>query len=165
METIRHQLTLFVGRQDAQEIEHIRQKFNPIQQELIACHVTLCREDEIENLEIILENLRLLKMPSITIQFGQATRFEEGKGVFLPAVGESEAYHNLRQTILKNLPAPIRKPEPHITLIHPRNGTCTDEIFAEIQKITLPAQIDFDKIHLIQQINGGKWEILEIFNT
>ena len=53
---IRRQLTLFVGEKDAITIEQIRQKFNPLQFKLIKSHVTLCREDEIENLEQVIEN-------------------------------------------------------------------------------------------------------------
>ena len=48
---MRRQLTLFVKKEDAETIEQIRQAFNPRQFELIKSHVTLCREDEIQNLE------------------------------------------------------------------------------------------------------------------
>ena len=51
---IRRQLTLFVEQKDAETIEKVRQEFNPKQFELIKSHVTLCREDEIQNLEQVI---------------------------------------------------------------------------------------------------------------
>jgi hypothetical protein len=53
---IRRQLTLFVEQKDAEIIERVRQEFNPIQFNLIKSHVTLCREDEIQNLEQVISN-------------------------------------------------------------------------------------------------------------
>ena len=82
---IRRQLTLFVNPKDAEPIEKIRQEFNPKQFGLIKSHVTLCREDEIQNLEQLISNLLFLSQTEIVIKFGKAARFDNGKGVFLPA--------------------------------------------------------------------------------
>lgn len=51
------QLTLFVAQAAAVTIESIRAAYNPKQTELIKCHVTLCREDEIQDLEKVVNNL------------------------------------------------------------------------------------------------------------
>jgi hypothetical protein len=156
-EIIRRQLTLFVGRQDAVFIEHIRQKFNPIQRELIDAHVTLCREHELENMAIITANLQKLDVSAIAVQFGQVIRFDDGKGVLIPSVGKNESFHTLRSQILQGISLPITtQPEPHITLMHPRNATCTDEIFEEIKQTILPTLLTFDTVSLIEQLNGGK---------
>ena len=80
---IRRQLTLFVDPKDAEPIEQIRQEFNPRQFELIKSHITLCREDEIENLEQVISNLFSLTKTEIVIQFGKVARFDDGKGLFL----------------------------------------------------------------------------------
>lgn len=160
---IRRQLTLFVNPKEAQEIEAVRKRFNPMQQELIDSHVTLCREDEIENLDAIIDNLKKLATLAISISFGRATRFENGKGVLLPALGENEAYHQLRSKILTGVLETIRRPEPHITLMHPRNSSCTDEVFEEIQKLYFPSKIVFTQISLIEQIDGAKWRVLQEF--
>ncbi|PWT70618.1 MAG: hypothetical protein C5B59_19610 [Bacteroidetes bacterium] len=48
----RRQLSLFLKKNEASEFESIRKTFNPDQFQLIACHVTVCREDEIENISI-----------------------------------------------------------------------------------------------------------------
>lgn len=161
---IRRQLTFFVGKNDAQEIEFIRKKFNPEQYHLINSHVTLCREDEIENLPVVLNNLQQLNTTKISICFGKPTRFADGKGVLLPASGDNRAFHELRLKILAGLNFEVRQHEPHITLMHPRNSTCTDDIFKAIQKISLPAYLSFDSVSLIEQIENSPWKILDTFH-
>jgi hypothetical protein len=138
MQQVRHQLTLFVQPQDATVIEAIRSQYNPVQQQLIASHVTLCREDELEPLEVIIAHLQQLRLAPITVQFGAVKRFDNGKGVMLPALGENTAFHQLRAAVLQPSIATLRLHEPHLTLMHPRNATCTDAIFETIQAVTLP---------------------------
>jgi 2'-5' RNA ligase len=162
MNTFRRQLTLFISPQN-ENIERIRETFNPLQFNLIAAHVTLCREDEIEDMEKVVSNINTIQLnAALQIDFSAAVRFEEGKGVMIPASGENRAFNNLRKSILNFGIAP-RNHKPHITLMHPRNATCTDTIFEEIQKIKLPTTLYFDKIFLIEQKLGGKWEILKEF--
>lgn len=161
---IRQQLTLFVDRKYSHEIEYTRSLYNSKQHALIDSHVTLCREDEIQNNEAIFNNLNQLKASNIIIRFGQVKRFDNGRGVMLPAFGDNEQYHLLRSIVLNNSGTSFRRPEPHITLMHPRNSNCTDSDFADIQKINFPTQLEFHTISLIQQINGGKWEVLKTFN-
>ncbi len=160
---IRRQLTLFVDKKDAQEIENIRKRFNPKQYHLIESHVTLCREDEIENISIVLANLQKLDSSKISIQFGQVTRFDNGKGVFISTTGNNEEFHQLRLKILTGLNITVRRHEPHITLMHPKNSICTDEIFEAIQRICLPISLSLETISLIEQINGGQWQTLETY--
>jgi 2'-5' RNA ligase len=163
MNKTRTQLTLFINENAAQNIEEIRQKYNPKQYALIKSHVTLCREDELDNIEQILHNLTHLNQNSITINFGNIIRFSDEKGVLMPAIGNLEFFENLRKNILKGIIENPRIQEPHITLMHPRNATCTDEIFTEIQKYDLPNVIKFPKISLIEQEIGQKWVILKEF--
>lgn len=158
---IRRQLTLFLELQDSENIEKIRQQFNPRQSELIKSHVTLCREDEIENLAQVLTNLRRLTKTEITIKFGEVKRFDNGKGVFLPANYDIE-FQELRRKILET-DDNSRKKEPHITLMHPKNSTCTDNIFEQIKKVNLPSKLKFKRISLIEQKDGGQWNILQEF--
>jgi hypothetical protein len=160
---IRRQLTLFVHEKDAETIEQIRQKFNPLQFELIRSHVTLCREDEIHDIERVMANLSRLTKASIVIEFGKVARFDNGKGLLLPATIDSLEFQELRKEILFGLIDNPRKQEPHITLMHPRNSTCTDFIFSEIEKQSLPAKLEFATISLIEQENGGKWRVLQEF--
>ena len=156
MET-RIQLTLFV---ENQAIEEIRTKFNPIQQALISAHITLCREDELEDLEKVIANSKALKIDKpIKISFYEVIRFENGKGVLIPANEDNNDFHNLRNAIFIS----PRKHFPHITLMHPRNSTCTDSIFEEIKSYQLPTTLFFNRINLIEQKDGGKWKILDEF--
>jgi 2'-5' RNA ligase superfamily len=160
----RLQLTLFVPPQQAISIEAIRQTVNPVQYALIKSHVTLCREDELEPLNAVLRNLQQLKHPPITIGFGPAIRFAEGKGVLLPAIDGREKFMQLRRLVLQGVTDIPRVHEAHLTLLHPRNATCTDAIFAQVQQAPLPMQIQFDTISLIEQVDGGAWTVLEQFN-
>lgn len=160
----RRQLTLFLEKGDSEVIEQIRRTFNPEQYALIKSHVTLCREDELDPVETVKRNLERLRFAPLTIDFGPAVRFADGKGVLLPALGANETFHKLRRAILQGLVEQPRKHEPHITLMHPRNSTCTDELFAEIKKYALPHKITFRKISLIEQEMGKPWKILEEFD-
>jgi len=153
----RKQLTLFV---ENQTIEEIRTKFNPKQHAIISAHVTLCREDELEDLENVIANMRARKIDKpIKISFNEVIRFENGKGVLIPAASENNDFHKLRSDIL-NSP---RHHSPHITLMHPRNSICTDVIFEEIKSYNLPTEFSFNKISLIEQKDQGKWRLLNEF--
>lgn len=86
----RIQLTLFIDETESKEIEQIRQEFNPEQYQLIKSHITLCREDEIEQIEKVILNLKRLKFNCLTIAFGKVVRFSNEKGVLIPAIGNCE---------------------------------------------------------------------------
>jgi 2'-5' RNA ligase len=160
---IRRQLTLFVNQKEAETIEQIRQRFNPRQFELIKAHVTLCREDEIHDIDRVVANLSRLTQANIVIEFGKVARFDNGKGLLLPATIGNFEFQELRKAILIGLIDNPRKQEPHITLMHPRNSTCTDNIFLEIERQSLPTRLEFGTISLIEQENGGKWRVLQEF--
>ena len=161
---IRRQLTLFVEHMDAETIEEIGQEFNPRQFEIIKAHVTLCREDEILNLEKVKSNLLLLTQNDFDIEFEKIARFDNGKGLLLPSATDNKEFDNLRRQVLSGLIDNPRKQEPHITLMHPRNSTCTDNIFQQLEKINLPTKLNFKKISLIEQKDSGQWKILQEFN-
>jgi 2'-5' RNA ligase len=157
----RIQLTLFVDEKYADIIEQIRREFNPNQFELIKCHVTLCREDELDKIDEVMRNLIGLNHDPITIYFGEIIRFSDGEGLMIPAFGENEPFQKLRTNILKGIIENPRKQEPHITLMHPRNSTCNDAIFEQVKAHDLPRKIEFNKISLIEQEMGKKWHVLK----
>lgn len=162
MHSRRIQLTLFVPEINSAAIEAIRSRYNPVQYNLIAAHVTLCREDELLDLELVQYNLEQLIFPAITIRFDKPVRFNEGKGVLLPALDENTSFQELRKAVLNGIKKQPRDHSPHITLMHPRNSSCTSEIMEEILLAALPSSVTFDNISLIEQVNGGKWKpILE----
>ncbi|NQX39873.1 2'-5' RNA ligase superfamily protein [Pedobacter steynii] len=159
----RRQLTLFISDQN-EIIEKIRAEFNPIQYQLIAAHITLCREDEIASIETVIANIKSIAgNKPLEIEFNPPLRFENGKGVLIPAKEQNSAFDELRTMVLKGINASPRKQEAHITLMHPRNSTCTDLIFEQIQAYKLPAQLSFNKISLIEQKDGGQWFTIEEF--
>lgn len=159
----RIQLTLFINENESGSIEKIRKKFNPEQYQLIKSHATLCRENELESIDVIIQTLMNFNHPPIIINFGNIEKFSDGKGVFLSAIGDNKPFHELRNNILKNVIKNPENNEPHITLMHPRNSVCTNEIFEEIDKIKMPDQLEFRTICLIEQEEEKKWKILQEF--
>lgn len=158
--TTRMQLTLFVPAAAAREIERARAEFNPVQHGLIACHVTLCREDELTDLARICQTLDTQALPAISIDFGPATRFADGAGVLLPAVGGLAAFVALRRAVLRDVVIAPRPHAPHLTVMHPRNATCTDAAFAAIAARLRPSRVTFDVLSLIEQRGDGPWRTL-----
>ncbi len=158
--TRRVQLTLFVPEMEARAIEQVRAQLDPVQQRLIAAHVTLCREDELA--EVPLQRLRAaaVRPEPLTLGFGAPERFT-GHGVLLPCVGGSAAFHRLRLLALGS--EAIREQAAHITLAHPRNpvaiGNRTDRDIG----LPTPMLITFTAISLIEQMDDGPWEVLDIF--
>ena len=159
----RQQLTLFADEKDMLVIEAIRNQFNPEQAALIKAHVTLCREDEIVPIEKVLKNLESLNEPIVSIDFGEMIRFSEGKGILLPAIGSTKSFHQLRNAVLAGLVEHPRLHEPHITLMHPRNSTCTNTIFNQVKAYRFPATIEFKTVSLIEQEEGKAWVLLREF--
>jgi hypothetical protein len=161
--SIRRQLTLFVNPADAKVIEAVRQKYNPMQFGLIRSHVTLCREEEIQDIATIVHALRALCYPTIRLSFGPVATFSEGKGAWLPSSGENLTFHNLRTKILGTTALDNRNIHPHLTLMHPRNSACSPTIFQEISRYSLPTELNFDTVCLIEQNDGQAWQILQSF--
>ena len=118
-----------------------------------------------ENLEQVISNLFLLTQTqqNIFIEFGKVARFDNEKGLFLPATNDNKEFEYLRKRILFGLYDNPRNQKPHITLMHPRNSTCTDEIFEQVEEINLPTKLEFKRISLIEQENGGQWKTLKDF--
>ena len=159
----RTQLTLFLEHAD--DIERVRATFNPQQHALIACHVTLCREDEIEpQWEKVLYNLENLSAAPVTVQLGAPIRFDDGRGVMLPAEGDNAAFRQLRAAVLRGAIDAPRRHQPHITLLHPRNATCTDDVFEQIGQYQFPRSVVFRHISWIRQLeSSAPWEVLRRF--
>ena len=60
MNEIRKQLTLFLENSN-EIIEDLRAKYNHEQFNLISAHITLCREDEIEQIEKIIDRMKSIQ--------------------------------------------------------------------------------------------------------
>lgn len=85
-------------------------------------------------MDLIKSNLEKLDFTSIDLELGNPIQFSDNKGVLIPIVGNTSVFQNLSATILSGIVEKPRNQEPHITLAHPRNSNCTNEIFKAICK-------------------------------
>ncbi|TXI90452.1 MAG: 2'-5' RNA ligase family protein [Burkholderiaceae bacterium] len=154
---IRYQLSMFVQEAEALEIEAWRRQLDAVQFALISAHVTLVREDELQNLDRLWLHVKTNKLEPLNLVFGAAQRSFE-HGVLLPCIDGQSAFHQLRQSILGD---GARDMHAHMTLAHPRNprsSANTDDI---LQRIPSPLSFRFARISLIQQIDHAAWQILD----
>lgn len=159
LQRLRRQATLFLKAQYL--VERIRRQFNPEQARLIAAHATLCREDEVADWEDAANNLRRFSPKNVMLEFGYPHR--EGNLLLLPVVGLTDQFDRLRELILNTKATSARKHVPHITLIHPRNGICSDATFSSIVSDYRPFTNTFDEVSFIEQTNGGVWTVIDKF--
>ena len=151
---VRRQLTLFVSPGAAPWLEPLRQQLDPLQFALIAAHVTLCREDEIVDLDFEALRDRLAGFGPLTLTFGPAQRFGL-HGVLLPCIDGAAAYQHLRELVLGD--RAIRKPEPHLTLAHPRNPRSPGNVDSLMVSHPAPLTLDFHAVALIEQRGAHPW--------
>jgi 2'-5' RNA ligase len=111
--------------------------------------------------DTIKETLRELHHRPILIDFDLPLRFSGGSGVLIPSKQKNPEFDNLRKALLSKWTGEPRSHQAHITLIHPRNSKCTDEIFAEISRLEFPNRILFNSISLIEQEDNKPWVVLE----
>lgn len=155
----RRQATLYLtDKRFCESVESIRSKYNPAQFRLIRSHVTLCREDEVNDWNELATRLTNLDQISVTICFGELVR--EDNLVYLPALGSSSSFNELRHSLLATEDIKPRLHQPHLTLIHPRNGKCTDEVFSSIQQLYKPFATEFNCVTFIEQAGNEPWRDL-----
>ena len=137
---------------------------DPIQFALIPAHVTLCREDELEDLPAETLRQRLAAAPArpVVLTFGAAEPFST-HGILLPCIDGEEGFHALRQLVLGTSTA--RRASPHITLAHPRNPKAAGNRLAAASTLVIGMQIRFGVVSRIRQEEGhGPWQITEQFD-
>lgn len=156
----RRQLTLFVPATSSVALEAVRRRLDPIQAALIAVHVTLCREDELVDLDIEarLERVRAWDAGPIRLGFGAPRRFS-GHGVLLPCEQGSDEFHRLRQWILDDRGARLH--DAHITLAHPRNPRAPTNVDAALAESPATLRVAFPSVALIEQVGGAPWTLLQ----
>jgi 2'-5' RNA ligase len=157
----RRQATLYLPPPYSGHVESLRSRFNPVQLRLIRAHVTLCREDEVRDWEELASRLIDLGQIEVALTFGKPHRDRDL--VYLPAIGSTASFDALRSSLLATMDSLPRKHNPHITLIHPRNGTCSDPIFEEIASRCDPFSVTFRTVTLIEQVDGGPWNDMAAF--
>jgi hypothetical protein len=151
----RHQLTLFVPDDAALLLEPVRAVIDPVQHRLIAAHVTLCREDELGDLDALRDRLAHAPLDALTLTFGRAEAFA-GHGVLLPCVAGEDAFHARRRQVLGAEP---RRHEPHLTLAHPRNPRVDGDPLEVARRIPPRLVVRFASVALIVQVGDAPWTI------
>jgi len=161
MGEVRKQLTLFVPPDAAQGIEAVRELVDPVQHARIAAHVTLCREDELDDLTSI--RARLLELPfgPLELRFGRAEVFSD-HGLWLRCIGGEDRFRELRRYVLAS--RDVRDQQPHITLAHPRNPKAPANALSNTATLPDPITITFPAVHLIEQEGSHPWRVLERYD-
>ncbi|HUR96817.1 MAG TPA: 2'-5' RNA ligase family protein [Pyrinomonadaceae bacterium] len=157
----RLQLSLYVTPGAATRIEAVRKLVDPVQSHLIPAHVTLCRQDELDDLDSIRIRLRNLCFPPLTLRFGAPVRFL-GHGLLLECVDGSAQFQSLRRYVLAS--RTIREQMPHITLAHPRNPLSPGNTASNSRQIDSGVELTFPSIYLIEQEGRDPWRILERYD-
>lgn len=153
----RRQATLYLRGPRQSNIEMIRAKYNPAQARIIAAHVTLCREDEVLDWEQFQTQLSRVPADRIAVELTFERLIRQNNLVFAQATANCQTFDCLRNEVLANENNRPRIHQPHLTLIHPRNGICDDRLFAELQTTFEPFSATFDRVTIIEQNGGGKW--------
>lgn len=160
MQNIRRQLTLFVPSKSASRLEAARQLLDPIQFKLIRVHVTLCREDEIEDMNDKQLQARASTAAAIRLEFGRPERFS-GHGVQLRCVAGQARFHELRCQLLGS---PSTRPQQaHITLAHPRNPQAPGNTLENMAAVEGCFSISFAMASIIRQMGDGPWVVEQSF--
>lgn len=159
MSEIRRQATLFLFGN--RQVDLIRDTYNRVQADLIGSHVTLCREDEVVDWDTIARKFTENRLDNVTLDFGKPQR--QGDLVYLPCIGSTSDFDRLRAELLSDATVPPRKHDPHITLVHPRNGVCSSGDFERMSAAIEPFTCTFDEVSFIAQVGSGVWQVIETF--
>jgi hypothetical protein len=158
---IRRQLSLFLPEPERSAVDEVRRKYDRNQFDIIPAHVTLCGDDEIEPWSVVADALSSLNRIDIALPLGAVTRLPDGC-VLVPVAGSTSSYDQVRQQILCERYKPRT---PHITLLHPRNSAGKAHLFSAMKEEVLPAFVRLNEIVLIEQIDGGVWNVVERYGA
>jgi GNAT superfamily N-acetyltransferase/2'-5' RNA ligase len=160
--THRTQLSLFVPPEAGDAIDAIRRVVDPVQHRLIPAHVTLCREDELHEVDVaqLASRLRDARLGRLTLRFGAPQRFG-GHGILLPCIDGAEAFVALRRAVLA-LPE-ARVHTPHLTLAHPRNPKADGNELDRAATLEEGLCVTFDAVQVIDQFDADPWVVRSTF--
>jgi 2'-5' RNA ligase len=155
----RIQLSLFVPPSSAARLEQARHLLDPVQAKLIPAHVTLCREDELQDIDLATLGSMVASSGAgpISLKFGDPEVFQ-GHGVLLPCIEGVEGFHEVRCRILGS--SRVRPHAPHITLAHPRNPRSPQNSPANFGAIPAGLVITFTEIQHIMQEAAMPWHVI-----
>lgn len=152
----RTQVTLFVPPPHAGPLDALRGVLDPVQAVLIAAHVTLCRDDEVDGLDPVALSRAVAAWPHghLQLEFGPPRRFG-GHGVMLPCVGGNAWFQALRCWVLQDAGARVH--DPHLTLAHPRNPRSADNTDDAMACCPHALSVTFGIVSLVEQDASAPW--------
>jgi 2'-5' RNA ligase superfamily len=155
----RIQLSLYVPSPSAVTLEEARRLLDPIQAKLIPAHVTLCREDELNDFELATLGpiIDASGVGPITLKFAGPEIFQ-GHGVLLPCIGGDEEFHELRCRLLGS--RTVRRHAPHITIAHPRNPRSAQNQPRNLSALQTDLVIRFTEVSHILQEAAMPWQVI-----
>lgn len=153
----RRQLSLYASGEDAAPIERVRQRVDPVQFALIPAHVTLCREEDLLDVNETQIDERIAGARRFALGFGTPEPFST-HGLLLPCIEGEDAFQALRARVLGGRSE--RHQSPHITLAHPRNPKAAGDSLQAASALGAGLRCRFDRLNLIEQIAGQAWQIL-----
>ena len=156
----RRQYTLFVQEPTRSRLNALRLSLDPVQASLISAHVTLCREDEIEQLDPVdvFNRVQSWAHGPLRLAFG-GPRLFDGNGVLLPCEQGLGQFHSLRQWLLQSQEA--RQHAAHLTLAHPRNLKAVGNTPAALAGCPHALKLQFPVVALIEQLGSTPWRSLQ----
>lgn len=158
----RVQLSLYVPTSSAEILEATRRLLDPIQCSLIPAHVTLCREEDLQDLN--LANLVSIIASSgagpMSLKFGSPQVFQE-HGVLLPCIEGEEEFQELRCRLLGS--RSVRRQAPHITLAHPRNSCSPHNKPSNLGAVPSGLVITFSEVRYIMQEAAMPWQVIATY--
>jgi len=155
----RRQLSLFVAEPESAELDALRARADPVQHALIPAHVTLVRDEDVDDWSAVRARLEALAPLRLELELGPP-RPMEGGGAFLPVVGPSAAFDELRARLLLGQRGEARAQTPHLTLLHPRNRARWGLTLEQVCAQRTPARVAFDHVVMIEQVAGAPWRIV-----
>jgi hypothetical protein len=160
MREARTQLSMYVPLDAARDLESVRRVVDPVQSSLIPVHLTLCREDELDDLASIRARLRTAPFGPLTLRFGKPVS-SLGHGVFLVCIEGEDRFRALRKYVLAS--SRVREQKPHITLAHPRNPRYRGDALNVASTLPDASEITFPSVSLIEQDGNLPWRVVETY--
>ena len=157
MPRTRRQLSMYIPPEQASIIETVRSMVDPIQHQLIPAHVTLCRDNELNNFAGIEDRLQVNPHRCVELTFGRPEVFH-GHGILMECIAGLSVFQLLREFLLG--PACKNAQLPHLTLAHPRNPKAAGNSPENTGLITTPFHAVLDRIVLIEQEEDSPWTVL-----
>ena len=155
---VRRQLTLFVSEPERTPLDALRARADPVQHALIAAHVTLVRDEDVADWDVVRARLARLEPLPLELELGPPVELEGG-ALALAARGPCAAFEALRAAFLAGQPGAARAQTPHLTLLHPRNRAHWGLTPAEVRALPLPTRVTLAAPVLIEQEPGQAWRV------